>query len=355
MSKPERLIDIVIAESYRGKAIHPRYGEKLIRARKFVFDDSMSAHIADLTCAPFINPDQEFVYRIADGARRMARLPFPITWIEYNALARKERTETEYPNLTSSGKVEASKCIPLIGWLLEQHPAIPTAYRLTEFVDLDDGKAVSMPVSYTWVSDDQTVLPWRNIDGDTFHRALSPSEIGSGVMGYRNQFCGTTFAEFNLIKFDTPEKRESVRAMMLETLGELRAVWTVLATLNDLPVVLDSVRPDRGHMMRGGNYRRFVDHSVVRLVVPAHRSLRTLATRALIKMQRRAHGVRGHWRNDWRHPRTPGCDHDWINFNEHTLACRHCEGRRIWVDAHQRCDASKGLLLQEYSVGRATA
>jgi hypothetical protein len=48
---------------------------------------------------------------------------------------------------------------------------------------------------------------------------------------------------------------------------------------------------------------------------------------------RRAHGVRGHWRLEGRHPR--------------------CKGRKSWIIAHQRGDASRGLTLHSYLVKHA--
>lgn len=355
--KPDaKLIDLAIRDCFKspGAPVPFAYRDRLMSARKFVLDDAMSAHIADLTNAPFIGHDRLFIAQVADGARRMARLPHPVTWIEYNCRARKARTEAEYQGVTlqtSSGYGKgAEEVIPRVGWLLEQHPAIPSAFMMTQFAQID-GVAISMPMAYTWVADDDAVLPWRNLPFDTSEEgARHPSEIASGVMGYVNDYVGVT--EANHCKIAGVE---ATKMMMLETIGELRAAWTLLATLNDLPVIFDQVRPSRGQMMKGGNYRRFVDHSVIRLVVPAHRSLRTLATRALIAMHRRAHEVRGHWRNDWRHPRTPGCDHDWINHNEHALKCRHCSGRRLWIPAHQRGNDRIGFVLHDYSVERPTA
>ena len=342
MKTEAKLIDLAIAATYakKRKTVPESFRDKLIRAQKFVLDEAMSAHMADLTCAPFLSEDRLFVYQVADGARRMARLPYPVTWIEYDCRARKIRTETEYKDIqylggTSSGcGLPPEDCIPRVGWLLEEHPTTPCAFKMTEFSDVD-GLGVVMPMSYTWVSDDNAVLPWRNLNFS--QNGKSPSEIASGIVGYVNDYVGITAGDF--FKAATPKL---VQAMMLETVGELRAAWTLLATLNDLPVVFDEVRPSRGQMVRG-NYRKFVQHSVVKLTVPGNRSLRTMAVRALIAVHRIAHEVRGHWRNDWRHPRTPGCEHEWINFNDHTLACRHCSGRRVWIARTNAAMPAKGL------------
>ena len=54
---------------------------------------------------------------------------------------------------------------------------------------------------------------------------------------------------------------------------------------------------------------------------------KALARKAVTMMRRRAHQVRGHWRDDWRHP-----------------------GQKIWVKEHQRGDASLGFVLHDYTV-----
>ena len=40
----------------------------------------------------------------------------------------------------------------------------------------------------------------------------------------------------------------------------LRTLWGLLATLNDLPVVIENVTPSRGYIARG-SYKKFLEHS----------------------------------------------------------------------------------------------
>jgi hypothetical protein len=82
------------------------------------------------------------------------------------------------------------------------------------------------------------------------------------------------------------------------------------------------------------------------LQVPAGRDLRTLARNAVASAKRRAHMVRGHWRDNWRYPPGQLCEHEW----DATGACQRCHGHRMWVTGHQRGDPAAGVLFTDYAV-----
>jgi len=77
-----------------------------------------------------------------------------------------------------------------------------------------------------------------------------------------------------------------------------------------------------------GRYRKFLSHGVITLNVPQHVSLRKVAQRALVSL-RRAHMVRGHWRDDWHLPKG---------------------NKALWIREHQRGDASLGFVMHDYKV-----
>lgn len=326
MNEAASLIDLAIRESLRphGAMVPKTARDTLLHARKFVLDYSMSAYIADLTNAAFLaNPARS--KEMVDGARRLARLPHPITWIEYDCRARKIRSEEAYSKTqlkTSGYNFSPDEVIPRVGWLLVQHPKIETAFTLSEIVEIEDDGAAMLPYTYTWTSEDDVVLPWRNLPWS--QNGATPSEVATGIIGYKNDHVGV------MPSLSSPaleaEGFTGLAEIMRETVGELRAAWTLLATINDLPTTTDLVRPSKGYVARG-KYRRFVEHTVIKLHVPAHRSLQTLAARAVATIRRRAHQVRGHWRKDWRHP-----------------------GERLWIREHQRGDASLGVVVHDYAV-----
>jgi hypothetical protein len=341
MKSDATLIDLAIRESFkRHDGLVPGgMRETLVRAHKFLLSYEMSGYLADLTNAAFFeSPDRSLA--LVDAARRQARLPFPVTWIEYDCRARKVRShqayaKSQYP--TTGSLVTPDRIIPRIGWLLEQHPQIGTAFKMTEFVELD-GTAARLPFSSTWVCDDQTVIPWPAMPWAGIS-SRERSEIATGVMGYvSDRISLTGIADGGILK---------------ETIGELRCALMLLATINDLPVTFDAVRPSKGYVARG-QYRRFIEHSIIHLTVPEHRSLKTLAARALTNLRRRAHEVRGHFRIDWRHPPQALCQHDWQDAEHGALRCAICHGRKLHIRNHQRGDASVGFVMHDYEVERGT-
>jgi len=70
---------------------------KLYAAQRFVLDPDMSGFMADLSCA-FIDPHSDLDTLRNNGAaavedaRRLALLPFDVTWIEYDSLLLAEHT-----------------------------------------------------------------------------------------------------------------------------------------------------------------------------------------------------------------------------------------------------------------------
>ena len=353
-----RLIDRAIRESYRKRSLVPaEFRERLIRARKFVLDEQMSGFLADLANAAITESllrrrDSEEARTLLDGARRMARAPYPTTWIEYDCRARQRRAREAYSQNFYGDVADPEEICPAVGWLIEQHPGIEAAYKMTEFVQMIDSAShatepVPMPYAYTWVADDTLAIPWQAFGFS--EQGRRPSEVATGMMGYITDLIGFTTTETT----ERWPKKELVEQLK-ETMGELRCVFMLLASLNHIPTTYDHVRPQRGYVAKGA-YRRFMEHSVIHLTLPAHRTLKTLAMRVLVHARRRGHEVRGFWRNDWRHPRTPGCSHVWINHDEHTLICQHCQGRRVWIRAHHRGDDSLGYVTHDYSVEKGTA
>jgi hypothetical protein len=364
--KNATLLDMAVRESFNRRGIVPaQLRDKLLKARKFVLSESMSSYLADMTCAPFAKfftsrdpaatPDavkrryNQRGHELLEAARHLARAPHALTWIEYDSLARRRRTRTEYSRFigTSSGYYENNddNICPRVGWLIEQHPAIPTAFNMLLFQQMDGaGDCAMMPFAMRWLTDDDNVLPWRDMPVDP--ETNQPSLVCTGVTTYRSDKVGLGFAP----GYDTSFEADAMVALVRESVGELRAVWMLLATLNDIPTTYDHVRPGKGYVAKG-QYRRFSEHTVITLNVPAHRSLKTLAARVLSNLRRRAHNVRGFWRIDWRHPPATQCEpHHWASVNDHTIRCARCEGRMFHIAEHVRGDASRGFVLHDYNV-----
>jgi hypothetical protein len=301
---------------------------------------------------------------IVDMLRKQARLPHELTWIELDPRPYREQTLKAGIKLTPS-----SRTIVRRGFLIKQHPAIETAFWCAEYHAQDnmDDLAVSY-VGFAWCSDDSTPVPWKQYQhsdptwrraeyGEKTSRIISPlptkeadedliwsdSEFLVGMLGY-NTIQAYLVPAASPAFYAALAKREATIEQIWKHRALARAVWTLLATINDIPVLFDKVEPSRGYIARG-SYRKFLTHSIIHLTVP-QKQWRKLTAHVLMALRRRAHQVRGFWRKDWRHPLRTTCTHDF----DDDMVCRCCGGHKIWVHEHQRGDASLGFVTHDFEV-----
>lgn len=350
MKKAPTLADAIVRESWRPDGFVPASARvSFVTARRFTLDLAMSAFLADLTHEAFLaRPKQMFA--LIESLRRSARTPHPKTWIEYDPRAKLRRlVEKGY----SSGEPPAGFALPSrVGWFINQYPNRETAYDAVVFVQRDDGRVTAMPWSWTWISDDDGHVT--SLYDEDEQRLMTGSEkirpeddegaeLAVGIKGYRSDKVAILA---NSKKFGELEEH-ALRGMN----SELRTIWALLATINDLPVSIERAAATGGYVARG-RYRHFLDHSVVHLKVPGRRTIEQVARSAVMDARKRAHEVRGHWRIFlWEAPRPCGerTAHVWDAAN----ACA-CGAQRTWIAPHQRGDASFGFVTHEYLVERTT-
>jgi hypothetical protein len=358
MKNPPTLADACIATAL-DKRMAARSGDdnaemrglllKVAHARKFVLDDSMSKYLYDLSHTLLRGGLRKRIYQI-ENTRQLARLPHPLTWIEFNHRVFIERGrelghKTVYLG-SSVADVNYQRNNPHSperrGWLLQQHPKIETAFIASEAFSsvVRPGHGLILPVSVAWCSDNLP-LPWRTFDllGGGFEE-LSTLLL-AGIPGYKSTQVGwtCTFSE----KLSTALIRESGPFGARPSMS-VRDLWVLLATINDLPIKIEHVEPSKGYVARGA-YKKFLAHSIIHLTVPETRWYKLIRKVATI-LRRRAHQVRGHWRVDWRARPIKGCEHIW---NE-DMICSKCSGHMLWIAEHQRGDASLGFVTHDYSV-----
>ena len=349
MKDPPTLADALLGETFK-----PYYRQSdpegwmrthLLQARKFVLDKSMSAFMADLAYASLpavrnAKRDQE----VLDGMRTLARLPHKVTWIEFDMTARIKRANEAY-GVTLKSEDSPTKG----GWLFVQHPEIETAFLAveclshtvpTKFGDTDFGEPlIPTPaghfINWVWTTDDTPLPDWIH-SSTSWSKALLKDVAGrpvesylTGIETYRSKSIGVIAAPFMLYSgiWDAVEKGPHIVASWLKnSASDMRYAWSLLAAINDTPVTAEVVRPAKGYVARG-RYRKFLDHTVIKLTIPGKIDLRTLARRVSRLSRRRAHEVRGHWRRDYHNP-----------------------GERLWIKEHQRGDASLGFVTHSYDV-----
>ena len=372
MSKPELLIDKIYRATFR----NPRevfmwrspeqLRQMLLQARRFVLDDEMSAFLAHLACAAFkyvrksgdadideirVQRENNLRRRAIEQMRVSARTPFEIVWIEFN-FRRFAQQSDEITGLDS--------CLPETpnreGWLIWRHPRRDTAMQIQAFADamsesdVDAAKTTS-PVGFGWTVDD-SIPPWPTCldlsECDPKTMFTTDAEVACGLSKYKTEHvvvCHTHLIARSAIEKAKTAKAQWLHDAVLNHAGILRRVWALLATIDDIPVLKKDVSVMRGFVAKG-RYRRFLCHSTITLHIPEKRELQKLARQLIAIARRRAHEVRGHWRNDWRNPGSRLCKHEW----QVDQTCALCHAHRIWIHEHQRGDASLGLVVHDYLV-----
>jgi hypothetical protein len=339
----------------------------VLAAKRFVLDVRMSMFLADLQQVPFAVAGVRRP-QVLDIIRHGALLPHPKVWIEFSGKAFRQRVLemdgrlSPQPTDPWGNKLAAEGEVPSDwGWLLEQHPLLPTVVTMTEFAgddgDTNGGAPMAVPFSFVWNTQDLP-LPFNDVD-------IIAGSLAHGIMGYHCPYIGVRldrpvhdYIKKHRIDIKTQQAENvsvltTTHFLVPELAGVVRYALTLLSTLNDIPVLKNEVRPQRGYIARG-SHRRFVDHTVIRLNVPTRRNTRMLARRVFAQSRRRYHEVRGHWRNYLRHAGIV-CDngqHKWGAPDDAGHArCRDCAAWRVWIKEHGRGDASLGVVSHSYAVG----
>lgn len=365
MKNAPTLADTLYRMSFKNETIpgwtsNAEWRAALQRAKKFVLDDAMSTFLGELGTRAFLDTGRVFSdrddvpavivqsphrrNRKADHLRMGARLPSEVVWIEYNLRKCQERS-----NELLGRPVDLMLMPEREGWLIMQHPHLPTAY-IAQVVahdprNIEDGLNLwTFPVALAWTVDDETILPWRSIPFAA--GSSSPSEVSTGLVGYKTDRAGYVFSPL----LETPDRSKAVSTLLREWSGVQRRMWALLATITDLPVEITEVRAAKGFVAKG-SYRKFLDHRTITITVPKRKHTKIIRD-ALAMAHRRGGPVISHWRKDWRNPLSPLCDHDYGADEKH-MFCTKCHGRKIWIAEHVRGDTSRGFVTHDFLVTHA--
>jgi hypothetical protein len=309
-------------------------------AQRFALDDEMAAMLGDLGWAffdrykPHINTwgrspegDKEHarVDRLLNDTRILSRLPFDNTWVEYNFRKRFAAQKNNNPALFTPLDQVSS----VVGYIMRKLPQSDTMFSATLVLDDEGiqttvGGPIISPWAYVWSTSEDDELPpgvpW-----------MTPEQQARISVGFASSGEWTKYVRLvetwpltgslaNLSDYD--------RSRYIEEFGgELRYIWSLLATINDLPTRSEVVQPQRGYMCRG-QIRKFFSYSIIHLHVPKDTTRTQLAKKVVVRTRQKAHRVRGHWRTNW----------------------RDVNGPKIWVREHVAGDASLGWVYHDYSV-----
>lgn len=361
MDEPELLIDWLYKMSFAKERVPAFRSNKILRktltdARRFVLDDAMSSFLADVDTACFDKRTQLINVKAINQTRMMARSPHATSWIEYDFIAYQERLraimgDVQYEPRDDEAEIQE-------GWLIDGTAAESAMMRGFMFRRCTSAAGLVQfrwfPWGIYWMTNDETIgLPMNPDDRDGFF----PNEMLLGVKLARSDvkhFGHVMPGQAPDLLFHPTDIAEIGRADGSPChygygTGCARRMWAFLATINDIPAIGKPVI-SLGHGFRArAQYRQFLSHKVLTLHVPEKIDRRRLARDIVAISKRRAHMVRGHWREDFRNPLAPLCEHS-FEPRGNILHCLHCDGQRLFVREHQRGDSSIGFVSHDYKV-----
>ena len=357
------------------------YTRTLRRARPYTLDDDAVELITVLASGPTIN-EKLGLYR------SLARLPFDTIWIELNYNARYNARV----NLGTSEGEKPKDTPDRMGWLMERvsetvwrattiirytpdglsaveerdrHTIIPRdfsgrqvdTYAVTHVVSTE-GKLqfhsfARDPVlrqAVMEMNEPNEKYPNGEDSGCSIVQAVAwgfgeVSPTGKRLIGLPSHLIGANAVDLppsyemileRVSKGVPSVKRERLKKHMLEgsveLQGDLRFLCAALATINEVPTVINEVRQP-GNMRVGGAMKPFMINRVVSIGIPKTRGRvrKVMGMLRLAEKRMRAHEVGGHWKTVYSGP-------------GRTVA------ERRWINDYQRGDASLGFVRQEREV-----
>jgi hypothetical protein len=365
---------------------YARYRMALAQARPFSIDERALKIAYKLS----LESPEAVVKRLM-----LARLPFPKTWIEYDFHARV-RIADHLGSGTGEGIAWDSPY--RIGYLIEEAPndaqmwavttitlpqsaqGLPAGARtemscVTWLVDtlnrrppLQIGGFKQMPLSLCegMVQDrldlDKSGYPsirhlgWGYSASDDAAAAFKvdrmrimavpeclENSINIGLTPLMQNVCG-------LPDVNTNRLQQIILNNAVEMRGDVRILVALLSLINEVPIIKEYVRPS-GRVHMGGVIRPYLQNTIVKIDIPTRRYMsvvRNILRNAQIQAKAR-HEVRGHWRTivhkhtHERVRRLPDgtIERKWIHEGEL---------ERVWVESHERGDASLGYVKHKYVV-----
>jgi hypothetical protein len=346
MSKPVTMADQILRQLHRRKLAPAGRDLRnaIVAASRFILDREMSAFLADLSLAPFrCNPQRRL--EIIDSLRRSSRLPHRVTWIEFDAVAFiNRRVELGRKLFDFHGERPDYAMCPRMGFLLQEHQHLSTAIRVSSFAAVSNDDITTLGNQFQWAySTTDDPLPW---DAD-----IDCGELACGIGDYRTPCVGVIYMKPIPDEDKTSVFGFTTHAMVVKETGILRSLFGFLSTLSDIPASTVKKRTEGGYVA-GGQYHKYLEHSVVRLSLPYKTDRERLARKLIVAVRRRGHMVRGHWRvlaHCVKHLCRPG-NHIWGVVDEQHGRCNICSVPRTWIDEHHRGDDSLGHVIHTYEV-----
>lgn len=367
MRTAENLFDAVVDAAARWKRKGPsfaamhRYAQLVRIAERFTVSDEMVRTALDVGTV--------------DNLKRwvnLARLPFPITWVEFDLRA-KVRHSLSKGTLRLPDQHDEKNIGSRMGFLMQTLDEESGLWAMTVFILHDEVGAAPQEVCYFLAPEGPSLQlaklppPWSSAELDPNYCQISlgvSPAVDRQVVVDRNEF--VAFPEFqnrvqvgweptwSEILKGSKDRREKVIYRLLEDAGLMRFAIIFLALLNAAPTVKEHHAAPGGHRFRGGKFVPYMDHSVITVKLPKG-GVRAVIDRIDVasadRRRNRAHRVRGHFRQVERGRKTiVPCKHEPTLVENGLGICLRCERLIRWIPNHQRGDASVGWVTHDYEV-----
>lgn len=336
----------------------------------------------------------------------MARLPFPKVWVEMDF---HERVRIGQRLGIAQDLDESAP--ERLGWLLQEDPGDPLRWYATTWVSVDNEKPAHVPhrgemlssmSMVTWMVDTANRAPPERIGacngitpdlldgvikvtdaafnkhGDDSWRSFShlgwgysaaesqrATMLASGIDPMRQLAiapplknsisAGWEPMSYQIYKeqLATKEMQEQYVMSAIEARGDVRLISTILALVNEVPIVETPVQ-QKGAFSGASGVKRYLVNNTVTINIPSRKPLsqiRKMLARK-IKSHKARHEVRGHWRTikhkqDHTRKRTQPDG----TIVEEFIAKGQLE--RVWVKHHERGDEAYGYVKHDYKVEKS--
>ena len=380
------------------KNYYAEYRKKFYRARPFNVDN----RALRVACELSLEGPTKMSERLCLG-----RLPFPEIWIEFD-LHEKLRIGAE---LGISPGVDDSTPHQ-IGYLLQEDPGDPLRWSMITWVSVDGmkepahiphrGEMLSSMALNAWLIDTERRAPPNQIGdilaisredlardlrinligetansdealrafphlgwgyGSSLENKTDPNYSGIDPMrmlGEARQLSNSINVGWepmsNMIRpiSHLGDLRKEFINSCIESRGDVRLVVTLLALINEVPIIETPTQQKGAFTAAGGTIRKYLTNKTITINIPAKKPMKMirkiLAKKA--KSHKARHEVRGHWRTI-------------IHKEDHTRKRKMPDGQiveefiakgqleRVWVNHHERGDAGVGWVRHDYKVEKS--
>jgi hypothetical protein len=330
----------------------------VVNAKRFTLDESMSEFLAELSRAPFNVANERFP-DVMESLRHSAVPPFENMFVQIDNRAFR-RGLRKSPGVMDSWQQQlvpehSEELIDVTGWLVESKEGQPEV-TMTEFFHSDAGEMMSLPFSWLYRTND---VGWKDDDVTSVKGGM----FAHGIHGFTDPCVAVRYSRsldqmptHHTVEVNEPNgEKFKIHFTVAEYGSTLRYLFAFLATLNNVPKISTEIRQSK-HFIGGGQRRKYLDHTVLTLQLPAKQTTTQLARRLVAQARRGWHIVRPHWRLS--HPRLGGnyCptreSHIWgVADARGHATCKQCEARRVWIILpNGRGDPTISVRTHEYNV-----